>query len=113
MLEPLLPKGMKVRRPPVWPRRQLIDCLRFRVRTGVSWRDVPVESGPRGPIYDLFRRWHEMAPTAGWLTPEPRPRDRQGSPRSITRARTPGRGTPLNPAARRRPGRDVTGEQFG
>ncbi|MCX5415765.1 IS5 family transposase [Streptomyces sp. NBC_00059] len=29
----------------------------FRVRTGVPWRDVPVEYGPWGRVYDLFRRW--------------------------------------------------------
>ncbi|MFJ5226465.1 transposase [Streptomyces sp. NPDC088400] len=32
MLEPLLPKGTKAGRPPVWSRRQLIDGIRFRVR---------------------------------------------------------------------------------
>ena len=56
-LEPLLPTGTKAGRPPVWPRRQLIDGIRFRVRTGVPWRDVPVEYGPWGRVYDLFRRW--------------------------------------------------------
>ncbi|WP_370418042.1 transposase [Streptomyces sp. QH1-20] len=35
----------------------VIDGIRFRVRTGVPWRDVPVEYGPWGRIYDLFRRW--------------------------------------------------------
>ncbi|MFF1556162.1 transposase [Streptomyces sp. NPDC058279] len=49
--------GTKAGRPPVWRRRQLIDGIRFRVRTGVPWRDVPVEYGPWGRIYDLFRRW--------------------------------------------------------
>ncbi|MEU0163635.1 transposase [Streptomyces sp. NPDC006261] len=44
-------------RPTVWSRRQLIDGMRFRVRTGVPWRDVPVGYGPWGRIYDLFRRW--------------------------------------------------------
>ncbi|MDT9688901.1 transposase [Streptomyces sp. P9(2023)] len=44
-------------RPPVWPRRQLINGVRFRVHTGVPWRDVPGEYGPWGRIYDLFRRW--------------------------------------------------------
>ncbi|MEU6015285.1 IS5 family transposase [Streptomyces sp. NPDC047515] len=34
-----------------------MDGIRFRVRTGVPWRDVPVEYGPWGRIYDLFRRW--------------------------------------------------------
>jgi transposase len=57
VLEPLLPKGMRAGRPPVWSRRQLIDGIRFRVRTGVPWRDVPVEYGPWGRVYDLFRRW--------------------------------------------------------
>lgn len=56
-LEPLLPKGAKAGRPPVWPRRRLIDGIRFRVRTGVPWRDVPVEYGPWGRVYDLFHRW--------------------------------------------------------
>lgn len=57
VLEPLLPTGAKAGRPPVRPRRQLMDGIRFRVRTGVPWRDVPVEYGPWGRIYDLFRRW--------------------------------------------------------
>ncbi|WP_327268471.1 transposase [Streptomyces sp. NBC_01218] len=43
-------------RPPVWPRRQWIHGTRFRVRTGVPWRDVPVAYGPWGRIYDLFGR---------------------------------------------------------
>ncbi|MFB6836144.1 IS5 family transposase [Streptomyces sp. NPDC056361] len=57
VLESLLPKGARAGRPPVWPRRRLIDGIRFRVRTGVPWRDVPVEYGPWGRVYDLFRRW--------------------------------------------------------
>ncbi len=57
VLEPLLPRGARAGRPPVWPRRQLIDGIRFRVRTGIPWRDVPVEYGPWGRVYDLFRRW--------------------------------------------------------
>ncbi|WP_443044656.1 IS5 family transposase [Streptomyces sp. DHE17-7] len=38
-------------------RGSLIGRIRFRVRTGVPWRDVPVEYGPWGRVYDLFRRW--------------------------------------------------------
>lgn len=53
----MLPKGAKAGRPPVWPRRQLINGIRFRVRTGVPWWDVPTVYGPWGRIYDLFRRW--------------------------------------------------------
>ncbi|MEU9494609.1 transposase [Streptomyces sp. NPDC048215] len=57
MLETLLPKGEKPGRPPTWPRRQLIDGIRFRVRTGIPWRDMRKEYGPWGRAYDLFRRW--------------------------------------------------------
>ncbi|MFF8840958.1 IS5 family transposase [Streptomyces sp. NPDC015130] len=57
VLEALLPKGAKPGRPPLWTRRQLIDGIRFRVRTGIPWRDVPAEYGPWGRVYDLFRRW--------------------------------------------------------
>ncbi|MFE6272639.1 IS5 family transposase [Streptomyces goshikiensis] len=68
VLEPLLPKGTKAGRPPVWPRRRLIDGIRFRVRTGVPWRDVPVEYGPWGRVYDLFRRWQRTGTWHGILT---------------------------------------------
>ncbi|WP_443068083.1 IS5 family transposase [Streptomyces sp. NBC_01356] len=57
VLELLLPKGKKPGRPPIWTRRQLIDGIRFRVRTGIPWRDMPAEYGPWGRAYDLFRRW--------------------------------------------------------
>ena len=56
-LEPLLPRGKKPGRPPIWTRRQLIDGIRFRTRTGVPWRDVPERYGPWARSYDLFRRW--------------------------------------------------------
>lgn len=41
----------------MWTRRQLIDGIRWRTRTGAPWRDVPERYGPRGRVYDLFRRW--------------------------------------------------------
>ncbi len=57
VLELLLSAGKKPGRPPIWTRRQLIDGIRFRVRTGIPWRDLPAEYGPWGRVYDLFRRW--------------------------------------------------------
>ncbi|WP_260610075.1 transposase [Streptomyces sp. WAC06614] len=58
MPEPLLPKeGARAGRPPARPRSRLIEGIRFQDRTGVPWRDVPAEYGPRSRIYDLFRRW--------------------------------------------------------
>jgi transposase len=57
VLEPLLPRGKKAGRPPKWARRQLINGIRWRTRTGSPWRDVPTAYGPWQSAYGLFRRW--------------------------------------------------------
>ena len=57
VLEPLLPRGKKPGRPRTWTRRQLIDGIRWRTRTGSPWRDVPDRYGPWQSVYGLFRRW--------------------------------------------------------
>ncbi|MER6300030.1 IS5 family transposase [Kitasatospora sp. NPDC001539] len=57
VLEPLLPRGIKPGRPPVHTKRQLINGIRFRTRTGVPWRDLPERYGPWETVYGLFRRW--------------------------------------------------------
>jgi transposase len=57
VLEPLLPRGKKAGRPPKWARRQLINGIRWRTRTGSPWRDVPAAYGPWQSAYGLFRRW--------------------------------------------------------
>ncbi|WP_373412825.1 IS5 family transposase [Streptomyces sp. NRRL B-24572] len=57
VLQPLLPIGIKPGRPPIHTRRQLIDGIRFRVRTGIPWRDLPSRYGPWETVYGLFRRW--------------------------------------------------------
>ncbi len=66
-LEPLLPKpkGPKTGRPPTRPKRQLVDGIRWRVRTGAPWRDVPVDYGPWQTVYGLFRRWQRAG---AWKT---------------------------------------------
>jgi len=46
VLQPLLPQGKKPGRPPKWTRRQLIDGIRWRIRAGTPWRDVPTCYGP-------------------------------------------------------------------
>ncbi|MGW5124574.1 IS5 family transposase [Streptomyces sp. NPDC004069] len=56
-LEPLLPVGKKPGRPPVWSKRQLINGIRWRTRTGAPWRDVPARYGEWETVYGLFRRW--------------------------------------------------------
>jgi transposase len=57
ILEPLLPRGKKPGRPPTWTKRQLIDAIRWRTRTGSPWRDLPAHYPPWQTVYGLFRRW--------------------------------------------------------
>ena len=57
LLQPLLPTGKKPGRPPTWSKRQLIDGIRWRVRTGAPWRDVPDCYGHWRSVYGLYRRW--------------------------------------------------------
>jgi transposase len=56
-LTPLWPVGEKPGRPPKWSKRQLIDGIRWRVRAGSPWRDVPECYEPWQTVYGLFRRW--------------------------------------------------------
>ncbi|GAA0396323.1 IS5 family transposase [Micromonospora fiedleri] len=57
VLAPLLPAASSTGRPPKWEKRQLIDGIRWRIRIGAPWRDVPAEYAPWPTIYGLFRRW--------------------------------------------------------
>ncbi|MFI9636027.1 IS5 family transposase [Nocardia sp. NPDC051929] len=56
-LEPLLPTPKRPGRPSGWTRRRLLDGIRWRIRVGCPWRDVPPQYGSWQAIYALFRRW--------------------------------------------------------
>ena len=56
MLEPLLPNEQRVGRP-TRNRRQVVNAIRWRVRTGSPWRDMPARYGPWETAYGLFRTW--------------------------------------------------------
>lgn len=57
LLEPLLPVPGRRGRPRRWPLRGLVDGVRFRVRVGCPWRDVPERYGPWWRVYALFSCW--------------------------------------------------------
>ena len=57
LLQPLLPAETGRGRPRRWARRQIIDGIRWRVRTGSPWRDVPAVYPPWPTLYRWFRRW--------------------------------------------------------
>ncbi len=56
-LEAVLPAGSGRGRPLKWTRRQVVNGIRWRVRTGVPWRDVPADYAPWQTLYRWFRRW--------------------------------------------------------
>lgn len=66
-LQPLLPKAKKPGRPPTWTKRLLINGIRWRVRTGAPWRDIPPDYGSWQAIYALFRRWQRAGVWAAIL----------------------------------------------
>lgn len=53
---------------PAIGQRRLIDGIRWRVRTGTPWRDIPPEYGPWQTVYGLFRRWQREGVWAMVLT---------------------------------------------
>jgi transposase len=68
VLEPLLPTPSKLGRPSKWSRRQLIDGIRWRVRVGAPWRDVPDCYGHWRSVYGLYRLWQRDGTWARVLT---------------------------------------------
>jgi transposase len=68
MLESLLPAPSRPGRPSRWTKRQLIDGIRWRIRVGAPWRDIPPDYGSWSAVYALFRRWQRDGTWALLLT---------------------------------------------
>ncbi|MFC9759740.1 transposase [Streptomyces sp. NPDC056921] len=49
-------------------RRRLVDGVRWRMRTGAPWRDLPSEYGPWQTVYGLCRRRQRQGVWARVLT---------------------------------------------
>lgn len=62
ILEPLVPPaksgGPKGGRP-AWPRRSIVDAILYVVRTGCSWRQLPVDFPPWQTVYGQFVTWRD------------------------------------------------------
>jgi transposase len=57
VLARLLPQPKRSGRPSLWSKRQLIKGIRWRIRVGAPWRDMPTHYGSWRAAYALFRRW--------------------------------------------------------
>ncbi|MFE0802678.1 IS5 family transposase [Streptomyces sp. NPDC058812] len=55
LLAPLIPRAATGR--PRVEDRQVINGMVYRVRTGISWRDLPERYGPWKTVYTRFRRY--------------------------------------------------------
>jgi putative transposase len=59
VLQPLIqrPTTPQGGRPPKHPLRQIIDAIRYLVRTGCAWRLLPRDFPPSGTVYWWFAKW--------------------------------------------------------
>ncbi len=55
LLAPLIPRAVTGR--PRVEDRKIINGMVHKLRTGISWRDLPARYGPRKTVYTRFRRY--------------------------------------------------------
>ncbi len=58
-LEPLLPPQRPPTGKPNRDHRTIVNGMRWRLRTGAPWRDLPERYGPWETVYSRFRRWRQ------------------------------------------------------
>jgi transposase len=59
LIEPLLPAPRTGGRPEKHRRRDIVDAILYVVRTGCSWRQLPVDFPPWPTVYWYFARWED------------------------------------------------------
>ena len=57
LLEPLLPPPKPGGRPITYPRREIVNAIRYVLRTGCSWRMLPHDLPPWRIVFHYFRTW--------------------------------------------------------
>ena len=63
LIEPLLPAPRRGGRSEKHPRRAIVDAILYVVRTGCSWRQLPVDFPPWQTVYWYFSRWEQQQVT--------------------------------------------------
>ena len=78
LLEPLLPPPKPGGRPITYPRREIVNAIRYVLRTGCSWRMLPHDLPPWRIVFHYFRTWrrdgawqrvHSVLPAPGSGSP--------------------------------------------
>lgn len=57
MLEPLIPGGKKLGRPPKYSKRDVLNAIFYLVRSGCAWRMLPHDLPPWRICYHYFMVW--------------------------------------------------------
>ena len=57
LLEPLLPPPKPGGRPLKYPRREVVNAIRYVLRTGCPWRMLPHDLPPWRTAFHYFRTW--------------------------------------------------------
>jgi transposase len=60
-LAPLLPPERPRTGRPNRDHRRIVNGIRWRLKTGAPWRDVPERYGPWQTLYSRYRRWQQAA----------------------------------------------------
>jgi putative transposase len=61
VLAPYVPVGgttVQGGRPPLYPRRDVVDAIRYVDRTSCQWRALPADFPPWDTVYHYFRTWN-------------------------------------------------------
>jgi transposase len=63
IVEPMLPLIKSPGRIPKHPRRAMVDAILYVVRSGCSWRQLPVDFPPWQTVYWQFQQWEKRQVT--------------------------------------------------
>lgn len=60
VLEPYIPKPLPGGRPAQHQRREIVNAIRYVLRTGCGWDYLPADFPPSKTVYDYFRQWSKQ-----------------------------------------------------
>jgi putative transposase len=60
LLAPLIPAAKPGGRPPIHDRRELVNAMAYRVRSGCAWRLLPHDLPPWQTVYHYFGSWRQQ-----------------------------------------------------
>jgi putative transposase len=59
ILDPLVPPAKMGGRPRQYDRREVVNAIRYLLRSGCSWRMLPHEFPPYRTVFHYFRTWRQ------------------------------------------------------